>query len=87
LSTEWPPSGAKTVYESDQDEGENGEALKQMHGSCGYVKQQIRKERLTLYEWSKNDDDEELKVTQPYKRLFTRRTSLTSLTILEIVRR
>jgi DNA-directed RNA polymerase II subunit RPB1 len=60
------------VYEPDQDEAENGDAPKRMHGECGHVRPQIRKEGLELflqYKRSKNDDDEEFEPSRPLNQI------------------
>ena len=74
MAAVWNFCKSKTVCEPDQDEGENGEAPKRMHGGCGHIQPQIRKEGLKLflqYKRSKNDDEEDFKAAQPDKRLFT----------------
>ena len=74
MAAVWSYCKSKTVCEPDQDEGEDGAVPKRMHGGCGHIQPQIRKEGLKLflqYKRSKNDDEEDFKAAQPDKRLFT----------------
>lgn len=77
MAVVWGHCKGKMVCEPDdpkvEGDGGDGEDVKKGHGGCGHIQPQIRKEGLKLFLQYKKakDDDEEMKASQPEKRLIT----------------
>ncbi|KAF8584960.1 beta and beta-prime subunits of DNA dependent RNA-polymerase [Ramaria rubella] len=80
MSVVWSHCKSKNLCEPDVIEETEGETqdetvpVKKGHGGCGHVQPQVRKEGLKLflqYKKTKDEDDMDVKSTQPEKRLFS----------------